>query len=187
MTTTFKKLPSAAYLSSYVDYNPLTGIFTWAVRPGFARWNATKAGKRADTVASGGYREIIFPVGRYRAHRVALKMAMGDLYNETLEVDHRNGQRDDNRLTNLRSCTRSQNLANRPAPARPVHRSRGVYLRTDRVSKPYEAYVYFTQAGQPSKRFLGYYATEPEAAAVAAAARAELHGEFMYRDRPTQH
>lgn len=46
----------------------------------------------------------------YREHRVIWLMHYGSF--PTMELDHINGVRDDNRLENLRQVTRSQNIQN---------------------------------------------------------------------------
>jgi hypothetical protein len=54
-------------------------------------------------------REGYASTGRHLMHRMLCGLSVGD----GLVVDHRNGNRLDNRRSNLRVCTRSQNAANK--------------------------------------------------------------------------
>lgn len=74
-------------------------------------WNARFAGKEAFTsVDGGGYRSGRIFNKTYRAHRVIWAIQTG-AWPEN-EVDHINGNRADNRWSNLRAATHSQNLKN---------------------------------------------------------------------------
>lgn len=86
------------------------------------------------------------------------------------QVDHANGERSDNRPENLRSASHSQNCMNRK-PARAT--SKGCYWLPRRNK-------WIAQIGAAgSRRTLGYFATEAEAANAYAEAAAQFHGEFM--------
>jgi hypothetical protein len=82
-----------------------------------------------------------------------------------VEVDHRNLDKRDNRRENLRFATRLEQARNRPraryrAGMEPASQFRGVTKRTDRQKK-WRADLYI---GRHGVVFLGYYATEEEAA-----------------------
>jgi len=88
----------------FLNYDPETGVFTWkSVR-----------GPRAIGSKSGcnhkGYVRIKLSGVSYLAHRLAFLSHYGFLPEF---VDHINSIKDDNRIINLRSCTRSQNGQNR--------------------------------------------------------------------------
>lgn len=74
---------------------------------------------------------------RIAMHRFILGMDSSD----PLDVDHINGERLDNRRSNLRRCTRAENLSNRTVPStgesrfRGVHRARGARSWTARASR----------------------------------------------------
>lgn len=98
-------------------------------------------------------------------HRAILGLSRGDAW----QVDHINGNPLDNRCENLRITTLAQNGQNKRAKRGSTSRFRGV-LKTSR--QPDRWYAVVKIAGQKQK-WLGHYPTEEEAAAVAAAYRAE--------------
>ncbi len=100
-------------------------------------------------------------------HRVIMEPTVG------MEVDHINGNGLDNRRSNLRICTRSQNArAGRRTSGASGYR--GVWFRKDMKSKPYVAYITLNY-----KRIcLGYFANPKEAARAYMDASIKLFGEF---------
>jgi len=97
-------------LRKTLSYDPATGIFRW-------RTNFVGQVRKGDVAGSLslGYRYIRFRSGGVQKRYLASKLAwfyMTGVYPK-FELDHKNGQRDDNRFKNLRRTTRSQNLANR--------------------------------------------------------------------------
>lgn len=99
--------------------------------------------------------------GKVRMGRHLLGLAPGD----SRQVDHINGDRRDHRRANLRILTGAQNMQNQKSHAGSSSRFRGVYW--DKHAKKWRA-----DAGpQSSKRYLGYFDSEEEAARVAREAR----------------
>lgn len=101
-------------------YEPDTGHLYWLTRPRVffrsdgehRRWNGRYAGKRAFTLNSYGYRDGMIFRKMYRAHAVAWALHTGEWPDG--QIDHINGDRDDNRIDNLRVVTRSENCRNTP-------------------------------------------------------------------------
>lgn len=91
-------------LRELLDYEPLTGVFTWAV----AR-QGIQLGRIAGRL-SNGYRRIMIDGESYAAHRLAWLFIHGSFPKSML--DHVNGDKDDNRITNLRLCDRFLNAQN---------------------------------------------------------------------------
>lgn len=95
-------------LKSLLHYDPETGHFTWLqmARPNVSALVGTRAGRVDET----GYRRIKCAGGMYRAHSLAWFYMTGDW--PPNEMDHVNRDRDDNRWSNLRLATRSENMRN---------------------------------------------------------------------------
>jgi hypothetical protein len=89
-----------------VSYNPETGEFHWR-KP---RPNAT-SGSRAGGMTAYGYRKISVCGRNYLEHRLAWLFMTGEYPDG--EIDHINGDKIDNRYSNLRLATPSQNQANK--------------------------------------------------------------------------
>ena len=70
-------------------------------------------GQRAGTVLRDGYRQIRVNGKQYREHHLVWLLHKGYL---PKEIDHINCVRDDNRIENLRECTRTENMQNRKLP-----------------------------------------------------------------------
>lgn len=101
-------------LKNQIEYNPITGSWEWLL-PKKGRTVGKPAGCLCKT---HGYRFIVIGGVRYRANRLAYLYMEGGMppaknaKGEIIEIDHANGIKDDDRWTNLRICTRSQNLRN---------------------------------------------------------------------------
>ena len=143
-------------LRRMVNYDPLTGEFT--------RRNGGRV-IRTGSLDSKGYVVICVGYHLYRAHRLAWFYHHGTWPEG--DIDHVNGIRTDNRISNLRDICRSRNLLNRHAP-RPENRLGIVGVRK-RNSK-YEARLQFR-----GKRLqLGVFDTPEEASSVVETMRARL-------------
>lgn len=95
-------------LTDAIDYHQETGQFFW--KEG-AR-NKTKPGSRADFLdGNKRYRVVVIDGNRYLAHRLAWFYAHGAM--PSADIDHINQVKTDNRISNLRTASRSQNVQNR--------------------------------------------------------------------------
>jgi hypothetical protein len=89
-----------------LNYDPETGLFTWAIpRRGV---NISKPVGCVSNVI--GYRLIGLGFKKYYAHRLAWLWVKGEWPQD--EIDHINGNRDDNRIQNLREANRAANRYN---------------------------------------------------------------------------
>lgn len=93
-------------LHELLNYNPFTGIFTWKVN----RSNI-KIGDVAGTNNGKDYLVLRIDKHRYYCHRLAWLYVHGNFSKNN--IDHINGIRFDNRISNLREATYSENMQNR--------------------------------------------------------------------------
>jgi hypothetical protein len=92
-------------LIELLDYDASTGTFTWRVRRGGRAQKGTVAGR-----ISKGHRYILIDRRNYAAHRLVWLYFHGKW--PQYEIDHLNGDRDDNRISNLRDVPRAVNAEN---------------------------------------------------------------------------
>ena len=88
------------------DYNPRTGDLVWAA----PRSRRVKAGDVVGARSKTPY--VLVGIGQrvYVAHRIVWLWVYGELPNR--DIDHRDGNPRNNRLTNLRLADRSENAQN---------------------------------------------------------------------------
>lgn len=90
----------------FFDYSPETGILSWKI----TYRGRIKTGEPVGSVRTDGRRSVSFMGKRYYAYRIAWLLMTGEWPKN--EIDHFNGQRDDNRWCNLRDVTPSINQQN---------------------------------------------------------------------------
>jgi hypothetical protein len=95
-----------ARLKELLHYDPETGVFTRKFRWGESRDIGSVIGYKTDR----GYVEIVLDSTKYRAHRLAWFYVHGVW--PSAEIDHRDTDRANNRLTNLREATGFENHQN---------------------------------------------------------------------------
>ncbi len=155
------EIPSIETLNSLLNYCPETGTL---------QWKAADRGRRVGVEAGSndrlGYRAVHIMGKRYLSHRVIWKMVLGMEPPETL--DHINGNKQDNRIANLRESEAAENLHNAKRSSRNSSGVKGV------------RYVGWTAsiATRGNRKFLGNFDSKEEAEKAVRAAREELHGKF---------
>lgn len=95
-----------ARLKSALNYDKDSGVFTWKSD----RSNQVRSGDVAGYSDGDGYLKITIDGEDYRAHRLAWFYSYGKW---PIMIDHKNRDRNDNRLCNLRECTPVENARNR--------------------------------------------------------------------------
>lgn len=148
-------------LKALLDYEPHTGTFKWRV----SRKGGAIRGDQAGSVYDNGYRYIRVDNCKYFAHRLAWFYTHGTWPQN--QLDHRNGNRDDNRIANLREATHPQNQQNRSSA---ISRSAGL-LGTRLKKGRWEAAI--TSDGV--RHYLGRFSTTAEAHAAYLKAKSRLH------------
>jgi hypothetical protein len=167
-----KELPSVDELKALFSYNETTGILSWnRLTTRGAHW---LSGKVAGTTTARGYITIgIRSNGKLRyflAHRIIWKMMTGA--DPESQVDHRDGDRKNNRWLNLRAATNGENIQNAKLRCDNSSGTKGVSW--DAGHKAWKAVI--TCNGDTIR--LGRFKTKLEAAHAVLSARRSRHGEF---------
>lgn len=160
-------------LRQLLDYDPKTGIFTWRMSTGSRAVAGSKAGSRNG--GRDGYIRIMVSKRVYLAHRLAWLHTHGEWPED--QIDHRNGARDDNRLSNLRLATNSQNGANKRRYANNRSGAKGVYWRGQRGKWTADIQV------NGNRKNLGLFTTKEAAAEAYRQAAEAVFGEFACANR----
>jgi len=154
-------------LKELLEYNPDTGLFTWIKSNGNRR---LKAGDAAGTKMKVGYVRITIQGKNYLAHRLAYLYMTGNFPKNG--IDHINHIKDDNRWSNLRDATNSQNNSNRVKQKNNTSGYKGV--RWHKQHKKWRAEIKYMN----KCIHIGCYTTPQEAAEAYKKKAIELFGEF---------
>lgn len=163
------QLPALDEVAKRFTYNPVTGDLIWNID----RTRSIKAGSVAGSVHKvTGYRYLRINGVEYAAHRVAWLLATGESLEPSVQIDHVNGDKDDNRICNLRKCGGTQNSHNSRRRTDNKSGVKGVHWLS-RIQR------WRAQIGLKGKIIhIGDYRTREEAAQNIKIAREALHGEF---------
>lgn len=170
-------LPSQIELKRLLSYCPETGYFTW-LSPGFpARWAGKVAGCKAsknEPRSSNKRTYVKIVIGRksYGAHRLAWLYMTGNDPSDS-QVDHINGDRTDNRFSNLRIADHSQNLWNVGAKSTNKLGIKGIFVC--RITGKYRAHL----CVRGVKYKFSSYETLDEAIAAYEAVARKAQGQFF--------
>ena len=153
-------------LRNLLNYDPLTGTFTNALD----RSHNSKAGEVVGYPDSQGYLRAIVDGKQYRLHRLAWLHYYGSW--PSGQIDHINCDKKDNRISNLREATHSENKRNMSLRVDNKSGHKGVYF--DANSGRWRA-----QVKHHGKNYhAGSHATLDGAVEAARRLREELHGTF---------
>jgi hypothetical protein len=100
----FLPLPDIEHLRQILSYRPETGLFKWKATLS----NRAKAGDVAGSPNTKGYISIKVEGRQYKAHRLAWYFVYGQDPSD-LEIDHKDLDKGNNRIENLRLATKAQN------------------------------------------------------------------------------
>lgn len=161
------KAERAEALREYLRYEPETGHFYWIRKP--ARF--LSAGDRAGSINGHGYRQIGFRRENFQEHRLAWFFVHGVW--PDAQVDHRDLDRTNNAIANLRLASASQNRANSASrSARKSSPLKGVTLHRDTGKFQAQIFVLGRHI------HLGLHDTAESAHAAYCKAAVEHFGEF---------
>jgi hypothetical protein len=157
--------PAPNRLCELLDYSPETGELRWRVNRG-----KCKAGRLIACLNGSGYIIVRIDDKLLRAHRVAWAMTHGEW--PSLEIDHINGVRNDNRIVNLRLASRFQNMQNTGKPTTNKSGFKGVSWHA-RANK-WQAYI----RANGKSYSLGLFVDPEEAHNAYKTAGEKLHDQF---------
>jgi len=134
-----------------------TGILVFCE---FTRSNGRRLPRRETTgsVNSEGYPVVRFSGKKHKVHRLVARAYLSD-YREDLQVDHIDGDRANNNVSNLRMVTQSGNQRAYKKTYGAV-RYRGVSIKKSNKTNPYQARIKV----DGKRIYLGYFPTDIEAA-----------------------
>lgn len=153
-------------LTEILRYDEHTGEFHWMVNRG----GRPLQGNVAGYVDVFGYVIISVDGRRYKGHVLAWFFKKGEW--PSGQVDHRNLNRSDNRWTNLREATPSQNRRNSGTPA---HNTSGLKGVSKVKSGKWVAQI---RVGGGKNLNLGRYSTKSQAKAAYDLAAYMFHSDF---------
>ncbi len=151
-----------ARAKSLLSYSAETGEFMWVNPRGRA-----KAGRPAGSLDRYGYRQILIDGRQVLAHRLAWAFVHGAWPDK--QIDHINSLRDDNRLTNIRPASGSENQQN--VSKRKGATSHYLGVTWHKAARKWHAKI--QAAGQ--RYSLGYFDNEDEAHMAYLRAKSRLH------------
>lgn len=151
-------------LREVLRYDEASGLFTWLVSNSNCVLVGAEAGRRLN---SNGYKEIQIDGRLYKAHRLAWLYVYGVWPDQ---IDHMNGDREDNRIVNLRSVSSVLNTHNQLSPHK---NNRSGFLGVSiRPNGKFQADI---RVGG-KKRHLGSFSRPEDAHAAYVEAKRKFHG-----------
>lgn len=147
-------------------YDGESGLLTWKIRAKSTR----PIGSLVGSLRKDGYLGTAIRGKHYLLHRLAWFWMTGEWPSH--EIDHINGDKADNRWSNLRAATRHQNIQNRGP-----HRDNSAGMKGVHFSKKEQKWVaQIYAAGQ--RRRLGCFDCPAAASFAYQIAAEKFHGEF---------
>lgn len=165
------------HVHELLRYDPNSGNLYWRI--GVRSYGGGRSAGDVAGTNKDGYISICLDGVRYRAHRLVWYIVTGDWLPAKQDIDHINGNRGDNRFSNLRLTTRSQNNMNLPLRVDNISGYRGVTWRKD--TKKWHARITVNS----KITILGDFIDLEDARAARAKAEELYFGVHSYLNRPT--
>ncbi len=156
-------------IQRFLSYDPETGHLRWKIGTG-----RIKAGYIAGTIDPSGYIRVAVAGNRMWAHRTCFALGH-NMWPLTFDIDHKNGNPEDNRLANLRPANQSENIRNTGIWKNSSTGHKGVYRI--KAVKSYEAYGAGITVNY-KRIHLGSFRSKEEASAAYENAAKLLFGKF---------
>jgi hypothetical protein len=159
--------PPIEALKELLTYSAETGDFTWRKN----LKGPVKTGMIAGSKHSRGYTTIRIDGSDFLAHRLAFYMS-GREIDDSLQIDHINGNKADNRLCNLRIATFAEN--NQNITKKKNNRSGYKGICFDAKRNLYRARI----RANNKVHWIGYFKNPEDAHAAYCKTAEKLHGHF---------
>lgn len=156
------------FLKELLNYNHITGEFRWKVY----RNQHVRIGDRAGTINENNYRQIQILGKMYREHRLVWLYVYGKFPTKEM-IDHIDGDKQNNKVDNLREATRQENTYNSCIRENKSSRFKGVCWDKSRLK-----WIASSQDATKKHKHLGRYESEEEAHQAYQGYVQELHGDF---------
>lgn len=159
---------TAERLREVLHYDPETGVFTWKARTS----NRVKVGDEVGFTLTRGYVGTMLDGRRYKLHRLAWLYVYGVWPDG--DIDHKDGIKDNNRISNLRVVDMSTNQQNlKQARSNSTSGLLGVHKT---VAGRHGKKIWMARIKANGKTTcLGYFENPTEAHQVYLAAKRKLH------------
>lgn len=154
-----------ARLLSLIAYDAATGILSWKAKPN----RNMRVGSVIGRPNSWGHVSFGFMGRTWMAHRVAWFIHHGSW--PVHQIDHIDGDKQNNRISNLRDVPQNLNMQNRNTPKKDNQSGYLGVVRIRGITKPWRAKIKVDNKWHS----LGCYATPEEAHAAYMARKMELH------------
>ena len=158
---------TAEYLRSILSYNKKNGVFTWKITLSKRRSAGSVAGFKNE-----GRIKIGIDNNDYMAHRLAWLYIKGEW--PEFEIDHKDGNKANNKWGNLRHATSSQNQRHKGIQANNKTGYKGVCF--DNKRQKFLATINKTVNGKKKHFHIGHYNTSQEASEAYIIAAKKIHG-----------
>lgn len=149
------------YTREHVSYSPQDGAF-FSLRTGKEKYHSIK----------NGYAIIQIGKKKFLAHRLAWLLTYGEMPSGAM--DHKNRNKLDNRLSNLRLASAAENAQNRLVPGRYI--SKCIWF--DNTQKKRKKRFCVRVQVRNKRHHIGWFSTEAEAGEAALTALQKFHAEF---------
>lgn len=139
-------------IKEVLNYNPNTGIFTWA-----KKMSNRNKGSLAGTKLNTGYIQIQIDGSFWLAHRLAWLYIYGNI---PKEIDHINQVKSDNKICNLRPVEHWQQIHNSKYSKKSKYGYRGISPKLNSKINPWRAHTKI----MGKYKYLGAFPTKERAA-----------------------